>query len=295
MKCVVLYGIYSLLLCSFLQCTKIERNTGATGFNVTTQATLAAKNFQNITYGTHPRHKMDVYLPAGRNVLHTPLLILIHGGEWSKGDKSQMEYFINNLQHELKDFAFATINYRYVSGNSNLFPSQEEDIRAAIQKLRSLSDSFSVSGKYALLGESAGGHLALLQAFKNDEPGMRAVIALNAPSDLVEMYENPINNLNRSLLESVTGKTPQTSDIYYTSSPVNYVNNKNPSALLFHSTDDGFVDVKQSIALAGKLQAATVPNDLILLPGEKHVLSNAAYGQIFKSVVTFLKQPLLFR
>ncbi len=278
-----------------INCTKNKRYDFNNNFTGPTQAQLPAKNYLDMAYGTHPRQRLDIYLPAGRTVFYTKILILIHGGEWSKGDKSQMEYFINNLSKDLKDFAFATVNYRYVSGRSNLFPTQEEDILNAIHFITSHTDSFAISKKNALFGESAGGHLALLQAYKYKSSHTRAVIALNAPSDLTEMYQNPINALNRSLLETVTGTTPGTSSIFANSSPVNYVSNSSPATLLFHATDDGFIDVKQSVQLSAKLSTAAVTNDLQLLQGEKHVLSNMAYQEIFSKTILFLKQPLLFR
>jgi acetyl esterase/lipase len=46
------------------------------------------KNRANVSYGTDASQKMDIYLPPGRTTAATKAIILIHGGGWSSGDKS---------------------------------------------------------------------------------------------------------------------------------------------------------------------------------------------------------------
>ncbi len=49
---------------------------------------LTEKTELNVSYGTDASQKMDIYLPPGRTTAATKAIILIHGGGWSSGDKS---------------------------------------------------------------------------------------------------------------------------------------------------------------------------------------------------------------
>jgi acetyl esterase/lipase len=42
----------------------------------------------DVSYGANAQQKMDVYLPAGRSITATKVIIMIHGGAWNSGDKT---------------------------------------------------------------------------------------------------------------------------------------------------------------------------------------------------------------
>ena len=54
------------------------------------QTTLEYQKITNVSYGTESRQIYDIYLPEGRTA-STKVMILVHGGGWSSGDKSGME------------------------------------------------------------------------------------------------------------------------------------------------------------------------------------------------------------
>jgi acetyl esterase/lipase len=255
-----------------------------------------ALTLTDVAYGADPLQKLDIYLPAGRDNSQTRLIVLIHGGQWSSGDKSQMQYFINSLRHRLPEYAFASVNYRLAQNGNHVFPAQEEDVNRAINFLINMADSFSIARKFVLMGESAGGHLALLQAYKNYKTAIKVVIALHAPSDLTEMYINPYNPENRTVLETATGTTPFLNfSLYYQSSPANYINAGKPAGLLFHGTSDGFLNPQQSLNLKLLLQSNNILCSLVLLPNEQHGFTEAGLQRVFDETKAFLSQPLIFR
>eukprot|EP01034_Spumella_vulgaris_P009837 gene9837-12485_t len=98
-----------------------------------------AKTMVDVAYGSDPKQKMDVYLPAGRNVENTRMFIWIHGGAWSSGDKSEGGNIKGLLDTYLDDYAYASLNYRLYDGNTyaNKFPTQEEDVKAAVDYILS--------------------------------------------------------------------------------------------------------------------------------------------------------------
>ena len=232
---------------------------------------LKAETYSNIAYGSHQQQKMDVYLPQGRNLTETKAIILIHGGGWNAGDKSDFAEYINVLKQRLPGYAIFNINYRLATG-TNMFPAQEMDVKAAIDFIISKSSSYIFnSEKLVLLGASAGAHLALLQAYKYDQPKIKAVIDFFGPTDLIDMYNNPPNFLVPGLLQTVTGGSPNThTSIYQQSSPLNFITSNDPPTLILHGGADNIVAVSQSQSLSNLLTATGAPNQLVIYANESH-------------------------
>jgi acetyl esterase/lipase len=101
--------------------------------NDTGPITLTEQTQLNVAYGTDAAQKMDVYLPASRTVSNTKVIIVIHGGGWNQGDKSDFTAYVDTLKHRLPGYAIFNINYRLSTGVINLFPTQENDTKAALE------------------------------------------------------------------------------------------------------------------------------------------------------------------
>ena len=252
----------------------------------------AAKTFLNVKYGTDARQAMDVYLPAGRTS-ETPVLILIHGGGWTEGNRTDLNVFVDTLKRRLPNYAIFNISYRLAANGQHLFPTQENDVKAAVDFIYSKRSEYGVSDRVALLGASAGAHLALLQAYKYSTPvKAKAVVSFFGPTELVQMYNNPPNPLVPLLLASVTGATPATNlSLYQQSSPSNFALTGVAPTLLLHGSNDIIVAASQSMLLHNKLTAANVPSQYIVYPGAGHGDWDAAtYADAFAKVAVFLKQ-----
>ncbi|RYF80431.1 MAG: alpha/beta hydrolase, partial [Chitinophagaceae bacterium] len=135
---------------------------------------LPAQTFLNVAYGSDSLQRMDIYLPANRTSESTKSLVLIHGGGWTSGNKTDFAGYIDSLRTRLPHYALFNLNYRLVNG-STLFPSQEEDIKTAIDAIVAKAALYAINtDRISLLGFSAGAHLALLQAYKNPSPRINA-------------------------------------------------------------------------------------------------------------------------
>ncbi len=148
-------------------------------------------------------------------------------------------------------------------------------MHAAIQFLKSNSPRLGVDAtRIALIGRSAGGQLALLEAYTGRDPAIRGAVALYAPSDQVFGYENPSNPrvINSTLiLEDYLAGNPRTKpEAYRTASPVNFVNGSTVPTLLVHGAKDELVWVRQSERLDAKLAAANRPHLFVRLPWATH-------------------------
>jgi acetyl esterase/lipase len=117
----------------------------------------------DVSYGSNAAQKMDVYLPAGRTTSNTPFIVVVHGGGWTNGDKSEFNPIIAGLQTILPDYAFFNINYRLFDGANNRYPAQEQDVQAAVDFIYNKAVEFSISNKMVMMGASSGAHLALFK------------------------------------------------------------------------------------------------------------------------------------
>jgi acetyl esterase/lipase len=252
----------------------------------------AAKTLLNVKYGADAKQAMDIYLPANRSTTATPVLILIHGGGWTDGDRSDLNAYVDTLKRRSPQYAIFNISYRLAANGQNLFPSQEQDVKEAVEFIHSKREEYGVSDRFGLIGASAGAHLALLQAYKNTSPvKAKVVISFFGPTELVQMYNNPPNPLVPLLLASVTGGTPTSNPaIYQQSSPFNFVVNSSAPTLLLHGDNDIVVPYSQSTLLQNKLNSVGVSNLYVLYPGGGHGdWSPQIYFDAFNKIDAFLK------
>lgn len=252
---------------------------------------IKEQTLSNISYGSDARQNMDIYLPANRNSSTTNVIILIHGGAWIEGDKNDFAGYITTLKQRLPGYAIFNINYRLAINNQNPFPAQEMDVKQAIEFIYNKTGEYAVSKNFALLGASAGGHLALLQAYKYETPvKIKVVIDFFGPTDLIGMYNASPNPLIKPLLESVTGGTPSThNEIYLQSSPINFISAQTPPTLILQGGMDPLVNTSQSIILRDQLQQANVLHQYVFYPMEGHGWTGANLTDSFEKIEAFLK------
>jgi acetyl esterase/lipase len=262
-----------------------------------TPAPLQAQTIKNVAYGSSSvLQKMDVYLPAGRSSANTRVLVAIHGGGWVIGDKDDMNGHIDSMQKRLPGYAIFNINYRLSGGGQNLFPTPNNDVHAAITYILSKKDEYQVSDKIALLGISAGGHLALQEAYTNNSAGkIKAVTSAFGPTNLGDMWNNPAGTPNntRLLLQNYLGVPFGTNPVLYNqASPILQVSAQSPPTQLFHGTADTIVRYQQSVALRNSLQTAGVPVQYTEYTGQNHGWGSPEITDTYNKIKSFLEQYL---
>ena len=254
-------------------------------------APLTEQTQLNVAYGTDASQKMDIYLPANRTIATTKVIILIHGGGWSSGDKADFTTYVDTLKKRLANYAIININYRLASGTSNLFPTQENDVKAAIEFIYSKKTEYAISDKFVLLGTSAGGHLSLLQAYKYNTPvKIKAVVDFFGPTDLVDLYNNPASVLAPpAAVAAVVGATPTTNlTLYQQSSPINFAVATSPPTIILQGGVDVLVSPVQSATLNTRLQTLGVIHQYVFYPTENHGWTGANLTDSFDKIAAFL-------
>jgi acetyl esterase/lipase len=109
------------------------------------------------------KHLLDLYLPPGRKDF--PLLVFVHGGGWSHGDKNFWFDLYGKIGRSFagEGIGVAVINYRLAPKTKH--PDQAHDVAQAIRWLhKNIAKYGGVAEKLYLAGHSAGGHLVSLVA-----------------------------------------------------------------------------------------------------------------------------------
>ena len=131
------------------------------------------RGFKSITleYRRFPAPKEDVvltidlHLPDPMPAKAPPLFVFIHGGSWTSGSKRDEPVWLATKL----GFAVASIEYRFTTQAA--FPAPIKDCKAAIRFLRTHAWEYGYDpDRIGVLGNSAGGHLALLLGLTPDDP-----------------------------------------------------------------------------------------------------------------------------
>ncbi|GAB2778221.1 hypothetical protein GCM10027275_21950 [Rhabdobacter roseus] len=255
------------------------------------QGKVPPKEFLNVPYGDAPgkANLLDIYLPEGHSPA-TKMVLYIHGGSWSRGSKEQFpQAFIALLRQN--NYAVATMNYRLVREGTNQFPSQLDDVKKAIAFLSGQAGTYGYSGQeLALIGASAGAHLALLYAYGHDpERHVKTVVDLFGPTDLADLLEKKGDGTGNNSTARFLGEFNPKAKIVRDASPINHLSKKTAvPTILFHGESDELVPVEQSKVLYDKLTALGVPTQLELYPNERHELSPRSLPDVAMKMIGWL-------
>lgn len=239
---------------------------------------------RDVAYGDSARHKMDVFLPDDRTEL-TKAVLLIPGGGWIGGDKSGFEYHANVFA-DSSIVAF-TMNYRYASVEDGVtYVEMLADIDSAISFIISKSDEYIFNPEQiCLYGHSAGAHLALLYAYRNNDSRVSNVVSLAGPSDL----RDPVMlSLPTGILTILYSVVP-TMDIckWQDASPINHVSTI--TTYLYHGTKDNIIPYQQSEVFFDKIKEVNPKNKLEIIQGGEHGFSLSDNLRTINETVALIK------
>ena len=151
---------------------------------------------KDIAYGTDPKQRLDVYIPKGAE--NAPVLFMVHGGGWRRGDKGAFGVVQNKVNHYLaKGWVFISANYRFVPDVDPM--AQAADIAAALAFAQGhATDWGGDAARFVLMGHSAGAHLVTMLAAVREigasagaQAWLGAVALDSAAYDVVETMEQP--------------------------------------------------------------------------------------------------------
>ncbi len=250
-----------------------------------------ATSAYNVSYGPEPEQSLDIRLPENRSIDSTKILVFIHGGNWTSGNKTNINVHTQNFINELPKYAIISLNYRLFSNDpyKNEFPTQELDVKLALDFIKSKTTSWDISNDITLVGIDAGAHLALIQAYKhNTDQTIKAVGAFSPITNLAEGFDNPQSI--KTIIEQITGGTPSEKPLIYAeSSPINYLSTSIPT-ILIHGATNELIPITQSIALKDSLTNLGKPVEFISIPNQGNLIKPAQYTDAIKKIGLFFKE-----
>ncbi|MBV8324841.1 alpha/beta hydrolase [Chryseobacterium sp.] len=202
------------------------------------------KKEENIHYGKELQQVFDLYIPQGNSIQQRDIFIIIHGGGWRSGDKSQLTFFTLSMMQKFPDHIFANINYRLASAQQYAIPNQMDDIQEVILFLKK---KFNTRPNVILLGNSAGGYLSMLYAYHFDSDRyVKSVINIVGPADLTDTsftsYEDyPF--VEKHLIDPKF--LPQGISAVHFASPAYWINKKTPPTLSYYGKTDRVIPMAQ--------------------------------------------------
>ncbi|MCX6625151.1 MAG: alpha/beta hydrolase [Acidobacteria bacterium] len=189
-------------------------------------------------------------------------------------------------------YAAAAVEYRFAPAHK--FPAQIDDVRQAVQYLRAHAAELKIDAtRLVVMGDSAGGHLALLLGLREHEKGIRGVINLCGPSDVTRWQAAPegekVHGMTTDrMLETVFGTSDRKSAVLKSASPLYFVARDSPAVLTIHGDADPTVKLEQSEWLHEALRKAGVAEKLVVLKGAGHGFQGEHLQMAIASVVEFL-------
>ncbi len=228
------------------------------------------------------RGLLDVYRRTSAPVSGAPVLLQVHGGGWSIGNKDQQGIPLM-LHMAARGWVCVAINYRLSPRHA--FPTHLVDVKRSIAWIREHIEEYGGDPAYlAVTGGSAGGHLAALAALTpNDpeyQPGFEAAdTSVQAAVPFYGVYdfagvtgERALQMRDRFLGPRVLQKDPgQSLADFEKASPLLQVSPEAPPFFVIHGTHDTLVPVAQAREFVTRLrETSRNPVAYAELPGAHH-------------------------
>ena len=234
----------------------------------------------------------DVYRPTSVAGGPRPAILYIHGGGFRSGDKSQMpgrdRWFAG------RGYVVVDVQYRLSQPRRPTWNIAIRDVACAMAWLHSNAARYGVdTARIAVMGDSAGGSLALNAAYRAAAgtlrsscgtaglPVPRAVVTFYPGIDLAAAWQdNGWFGSGKAATEQYLGGSPRALPARYASTlPTEVVNASSPPTLVVTGRSDSYIEPHHARVLKARLRAAGVTAQLVELPYLEH-----AYNRFFSSI-----------
>jgi acetyl esterase/lipase len=245
---------------------------------------------RDVEYGTGGGRalKLHVLRPKAPASVPMPVVVWVHGGGWSGGNRDGGIGRLAPLAQ--KGYFCASIEYR-LSGEAP-FPAQIEDCKCSIRFLRAKAKQFQLDpDRIGVWGSSAGGHLVALLGtsgyvkelegkggWPEQSSRVQAVCDFCGPIDLLALgakggAKGPIGKLFGAAPQDVKDKATQ-------ANPITHLKSDAPPFLIVHGEKDTTVPMAQSELLRDALKKAGVPVTLHVAAGQGHGLGGPELARL---------------
>ncbi len=246
--------------------------------------------------------KLDLYLPEKPQ--GSSLLVWIHGGGWRKGSREKC--LLNWLPKH--GYTVASISYRL--SDVAKFPAQLHDCKAAVRWLRAHAPKYGYrTGKIAVAGASAGGHLTALMATTAGNPELEGEVGGNlgessrvqaavdyyGATDFVLRSRTQPSRANEKgsvVYDLLGGGANEKTALAKQASAVYHVSRDDAPLLIFHGDKDNTVLLDQSQAIVKAYQKSGSRVEIHVIGGAGHGGKLFYEGVNAQRLLTFLGASL---
>ncbi len=264
--------------------------TGCKETKVTFGKDISFQKEENIHYGNDSGQVMDLYLPHQEPSKKKDVFMIIHGGGWRGGDKSQLTFFTLSMMQKFPDHIFVNLNYRLATATSSGIPNQTDDIENAVQYVEK---KLKYNPKFILLGNSAGAHLSMLYAYHFDaKKRVKAVVNIVGPSDLSDPgFEKYVDySFVKNYLVNPKAVAPGMSATSF-ASPISWVNSASVPTLSYYGNRDQVIPLSQKRRLDSVFTQNKVSHESYEFSGGHLDWDKAPHDQfLIDKIAVFLKQ-----
>ncbi|MBI5719552.1 MAG: alpha/beta hydrolase [Burkholderiales bacterium] len=257
--------------------------------NVLAAASGGARALEGVAYGTLPRHKLDIYTPAGPAPAGGwPLVVFFYGGAWNSGERADYAF----VGRALAARGVLTLVADYRLYPDVRYPAFLSDCALALAWAIAEAPRLGASpARIFVMGHSAGAYnaamLALdarwLAAAGRASGELAGWIGLAGPYDLY-----PMTN-------------PDAQPVFFhpnypeRSQPIEFASARSPASFIAAPVHDTLVDPTRSTrSIAARLRAAGVPVTLRLYEEASHTTLIGAFAWPLAFVAPVLDDVVAF-
>ena len=243
--------------------------------------------YRDVSYGEKEANVMDIYIP---NIAYrresNGVILFIHGGSWSGGDKSEETVRCRMLASQ--GYIVANVNYTLWSeetANTYHISQVLDKLDAALLAVQKFTNQKGIDGlnvnKAAIVGYSAGAHLAMLYAYSRAETApvdIAFVASMAGPADIspaVWGEDMTIRVARRLTGVEITPEMLRSGDadaLLASISPTSFIGKSTPPTLLMHGGKDTVVPPANANALVAKFTSFGISYDYVHLKNSDHSL-----------------------
>lgn len=237
------------------------------------------------------RLSMEIFQPPKPGTY--PGIVVIYGGAWRRGKPTANAEF--NAYMADHGYVVWAIDYRHAP--QYRYPSQIEDVETALEFIKKHAEKYETDPqRLALMGRSAGAHLAMLAAYAGNSTDIKAVVNYYGPVDLRAGYKKPPQPDpigTRTVLDDFLGGSPnQYPEAYQKASPLSYVVRPMPPTLLIYGSRDHIVEAQYGQQLYQKLIQVGSPAVYLEIPWADHAF-DAVFNGISNQLALFHTERFL--
>ena len=232
------------------------------------------KQIQELVYKktkTRELH-LDAYFKKGKAL--NPAVVLIHGGGWKSGNKSQLQF----LAQEIASKGYSCFAVEYRLSPEAIYPAAIFDVKEAIKYIKTNAIKFTAdASRVAILGCSSGGQMAALIGTTNEnvefedqksEFNLNANVQAIIDMDGILAFKHPESQEGKVAGEWLGGTFEEIPEIWNQASALNHVN-KNTPPILFINSDMVRFHAGRADMIA-ILKQNGIYNKIIELPNAPH-------------------------